>query len=77
LPVDLLAGLTTSGAVSPLAASLAAWCASGGDIAAAAARLHVHANTLRYRLKRAEERTGIDLTSPDQTLVLTLLLDPV
>jgi DNA-binding PucR family transcriptional regulator len=45
-----------------------------GDIRAAATRLHVHPNTLRYRLRRAEELTGLDLSRPDQRLLAMLQL---
>ena len=44
------------------------------DSAQAAARLSVHQNTLRYRLRRATELFGIDLASPDDTLTLWLSL---
>ena len=57
-----------------LVASLTAWCRSGFDVPAAAAALHVHTNTLRYRLKRAGEVSGLDLTRPRQLLALQLLL---
>ena len=38
----------------------------------AAEQLHVHPNTLDYRLGRAAELTGLDLGRPDD-LVLTVL----
>jgi DNA-binding PucR family transcriptional regulator len=40
----------------------------------AASRLHVHANTLDYRLRRVEELTGLDLRRPDDLLVIALAL---
>ncbi|MDP9102021.1 MAG: helix-turn-helix domain-containing protein [Actinomycetota bacterium] len=57
-----------------LVASLTAWCRAGGDIAAAAASLYVHSNTLRYRLRRAGAVSGLDLADPRQLLALQLLL---
>lgn len=57
-----------------LVASLTAWCRAGFDVPAAAAALHVHTNTLRYRLKRATEVCGLDVTRPRQLLALQLLL---
>jgi hypothetical protein len=39
-----------------------------------AARLSLHQNTLRYRLRRANELFGIDLDNPDDTLTLWLSL---
>jgi DNA-binding PucR family transcriptional regulator len=35
----------------------------------------VHPNTLRYRLKRATEVSGLDVTRPRQLLALQLLLE--
>ncbi|MCU1593373.1 MAG: PucR family transcriptional regulator [Frankiales bacterium] len=57
-----------------LVASLTGWCRAGFDVPTAAAALHVHANTLRYRLKRAGEISGLDLNRPRQLLALQLLL---
>jgi hypothetical protein len=57
-----------------LVLSLTAWCRNGFDVPAAAADLHVHTNTLRYRLKRATEVCGLDVTRPRQLLALQLLL---
>lgn len=59
-----------------LVATLTAWCRAGFDVSATAASLHLHPNTLRYRLRRAREISGIDDTHPRQRLALQLLLDP-
>ena len=49
----------------------------GGDVAAAAARLHLHRTTLYYRLDRIAELTGVDLraghTRADLQLALWLV----
>ncbi|WP_308378080.1 helix-turn-helix domain-containing protein [Streptomyces sp. ISL-98] len=45
-----------------------------GDLATAAAQLHVHRNTLRYRIRRAQELTGLDLSHPQQRLLTMLQL---
>jgi DNA-binding PucR family transcriptional regulator len=50
-----------------------------GDVVAASAALGVHANTYRYRLKRAIEVAGLDFDDPIERLVAHLqlrLLDP-
>lgn len=57
-----------------LIATLGAWCREGFDTGATSAVLHVHVNTLRYRLRRAEQISGLDLGSPRQRLALQLLL---
>lgn len=44
-----------------LIASLRAWLEAGMRVGAAADRLHVHENTLRYRLRRYGELAGVDL----------------
>ncbi|MFJ8754755.1 helix-turn-helix domain-containing protein [Streptomyces sp. NPDC102441] len=59
---------------SRLAQSLLTYLNSYGDVRAAAAQLHVHPNTLRYRLRRAEQLTGLDLSRPDQRLLAMLQL---
>ncbi|MFD4710111.1 PucR family transcriptional regulator [Streptomyces sp. NPDC058430] len=43
-----------------------------GDAAATARYVGVHTNTLRYRLRRAGELCGIDLTDPDVRLLVEL-----
>ena len=57
-----------------LAASVLAWLDAFGDVREAAAGLHVHPNTLRYRVRRAEQLTGLDLRNPDQRLLAMLQL---
>lgn len=57
-----------------LVATLTAWCRVGFDTSRAAAELHVHVNTLRYRLKRAAALSGLRLDQPRQRLALQLML---
>ncbi|GKQ34956.1 CdaR family transcriptional regulator [Streptomyces sp. A012304] len=55
-----------------LVRTLAAYLDAGGDVPAAARRLTVHPNTLRYRLARVRDRHGVDPDDPDTRLLLTL-----
>jgi DNA-binding PucR family transcriptional regulator len=55
-----------------LADTLAAYLDGFGDIAAVAQRLHVHPNTVRYRVRRIEKLLGTSLDDPDDRLVLAL-----
>ncbi|MFE0453697.1 PucR family transcriptional regulator [Streptomyces sp. NPDC058914] len=55
-----------------LVRTLAAYLDAGGDVPAAARRLVVHPNTLRYRLGRLRKRHGVDLDDPDTRLLLIL-----
>lgn len=57
-----------------LTRTLRATLAAFGDTARAAQELHVHANTVRYRLRQAVEITGIRLTDSPQRLALELEL---
>ncbi|MGA5293242.1 PucR family transcriptional regulator [Streptomyces koyangensis] len=57
-----------------LARSLLAHLDAFGDVAGAAKRLSVHPNTLRYRLRRVVELTGLDLDDPEQRLAAALQL---
>jgi sugar diacid utilization regulator len=57
-----------------LGQSLAAYLDAFGNVNAAARGLHVHPNTVRYRVRRAVEVSGLDLDDPDQRLVATVLL---
>ena len=54
--------------------TLRAYLDSFGDVAAAAAWLHVHPNTVRYRVRRIEETLGSSLADPDVRLLLSLSL---
>lgn len=56
------------------AASLRAYLDCSRDVTGAAARLGVHPNTLRYRLRRVLELSGLDLDDPDERLVTELQL---
>ncbi|WP_237317441.1 helix-turn-helix domain-containing protein [Streptomyces sp. JJ36] len=62
---------------SGLVRSVLAYLGALGNVRSAAASLHVHPNTLRYRLKRAEAVSGIDLDDGHQCLFshLQLLLE--
>jgi carbohydrate diacid regulator len=53
-----------------LAATFAAYCAHFGDPAGCARALHIHRNTLRYRLGRIEVLTGLRLTRVDDLVRL-------
>ncbi|PSK98338.1 CdaR family transcriptional regulator [Murinocardiopsis flavida] len=62
---------------SELVPSLLAYLDAFGDVRKAAALLHVHPNTLRYRVRRAEAISGVDFADPNQRLFthLQLLLE--
>ncbi|MFT4164901.1 MAG: helix-turn-helix domain-containing protein [Microlunatus sp.] len=45
-----------------------------GDVRAAAAELHVHPNTLRYRIRRAEHVLGMSLDDSEDRLLLQIQL---
>jgi DNA-binding PucR family transcriptional regulator len=55
-----------------LADTLRAYLDGFGDIAAVAQRLHVHPNTVRYRVRRIEKLLSTSLDDPDDRLVLAL-----
>ena len=57
-----------------LAETLRAYLDSFGDVAAAAAALHVHPNTVRYRVRRLEQVLSTSLSDPDVRLLLSLSL---
>ncbi|WP_338133573.1 helix-turn-helix domain-containing protein [Streptomyces caniscabiei] len=42
-----------------------------GDVAAASDELHIHQNTLRLRLRRAEQLFGLSLADPTRRLLVT------
>lgn len=55
-----------------LVSAARAFLAAGGDVADAAATIHVHPNTMRNRLRRAERSCGVDLADADTRLVLMM-----
>ncbi|GAB3487230.1 PucR family transcriptional regulator [Nocardiopsis coralliicola] len=57
-----------------LVPSLLAYLEAFGEVRTAAERLHIHPNTLRYRVRRAEAVSGLDLSQPDQRLFTHLQL---
>lgn len=57
-----------------LARTLLAWLESADDANAAARRLHVHPQTIRYRLRQVSELFGDALTDPDARFRLLLAL---
>jgi len=48
--------------------------ASGGNLEASARAIFVHPNTVRYRLKRAAELTGLSATDPRGSWTLQVAL---
>jgi PucR C-terminal helix-turn-helix domain len=54
--------------------TLRSWLRNGGDRGAIAAELHVHPQTIRYRLARLRELFGAVLDEPDARMKLTLVL---
>lgn len=54
--------------------TIASYLDAFGDVRAAAARLRIHPNTLRYRLRRIEESAGLQLSDPRTRLALELVL---
>jgi DNA-binding PucR family transcriptional regulator len=68
-----LAGLP-AGARTRLTATLRAWLAEQGRLQAVAERLHVHPQTVRYRLGQLRELFGEALEDPDARFELELAL---
>lgn len=54
--------------------TLRAWLDAHGDVASAAKALHIHPNTLRYRLRRIEEIGQMDLADPEVRFAVQLHL---
>ncbi len=57
-----------------LEATLLSWLRWQGSVAAVAAELHVHTQTVRYRLARLRECFGVQLDQPDARFELELAL---
>ena len=64
----------TPAAAARLQATLLSWLRHQGAVAAVAAELHVHPQTVRYRLERLRERFGSALEDPDARFELELAL---
>ncbi|KAA2256084.1 PucR family transcriptional regulator [Solihabitans fulvus] len=60
---------------SDLVGTLRVFLACSGSWTAAAAKLHVHVNTLRYRVRRVEELLEVDLASFPERVDLYLALE--
>jgi hypothetical protein len=58
----------------PLTETLHAWLRAQGQVIPAAAALHTHPQTVRYRLRRLRELFGDRLDDPDERLALQLAL---
>lgn len=54
--------------------TLRAWLECQGDLGAAASRLSIHPNTVRYRLRKMAEVTTLDLGDPDKRLAMIIAL---
>ena len=65
-----LARLAFDRSGAALRRTLDAWFANGESAGATAAALHIHRNTLDYRLRRIEEATGLDLGKSEDRLLL-------
>lgn len=72
----VLAPLDTvsAGQRSRHAETLLAWLLSGSNVPDVAARLHLHPQTVRYRLRRLRQLFGDALDEPDSRLDLILAL---
>jgi hypothetical protein len=76
LAADRLAPLASlsAGARQRLTETLRVWLAEQGRLAQVAARLHVHPQTVRYRLARLRELYGEGLDDPDERFWIELAL---
>ncbi|MEV5437626.1 helix-turn-helix domain-containing protein [Streptomyces sp. NPDC052682] len=76
LRAEALAPLDTvsAGQRARLAETLLAWLLSGSNVPDVAARLHIHPQTVRYRLRQLEKLFGDVLQDPERRLDLMLAL---
>nr|WP_314544391.1 sugar diacid recognition domain-containing protein [uncultured Massilia sp.] len=65
-----LARLSQERSGGQLRRTLDAWFANGESATTTAGALHIHRNTLDYRLRRIEELTGLDLGRSEDRLLL-------
>lgn len=63
-----------AGHAGALVPSVLAYLDAFADVRSAARALHVHPNTLRYRIRRAAEVSGVDLDDPRQRILAQLQL---
>ena len=68
-----LAGMT-SARRRRLTQTLSAWLEARGSAAEVAARLQIHPQTVRYRLRQLEQAFGTALSDPDQRFAAELAL---
>jgi sugar diacid utilization regulator len=71
---DLVRHDERGSAAAPLVETLEAVVAEGWNLRAAARRLHLHTNTLHYRLRRIQDVCGRDLDDPTTRLALAVAL---
>ncbi|NUP19605.1 MAG: helix-turn-helix domain-containing protein [Streptomyces sp.] len=64
----------SAGQRARLTETLLAWLLSGSNVPDVAARLHIHPQTVRYRLRQLEKLFGDSLHDPDSRLELILAL---
>jgi DNA-binding PucR family transcriptional regulator len=72
-PMEFLAAYDAANKGS-LVETLRTWLDTFGDMAATSAALHVHPNTLRYRLRRISEVANLDLNDADARFSAMLAL---
>ena len=72
--LDRLRDRTLAPLPTPLRDTLAAYVRCGGSVARTAEALYVHRNTVRYRLRRVEQLTELDLRRPEDRLLCELVL---
>lgn len=72
-PVDALLDYDREHSAS-MVSTLRAWLDAFGDASMAADAVHVHKNTLRYRLSRIEKIGEVDLSKPEVRFALSLQL---
>lgn len=56
-------------------AAIRSWLENAQSIPTTARQLMIHANTVRYRLRRFEELTGADLTNPDDRIGIRYVVE--
>ena len=76
LHTELVGALKAEDASDKLRRTLRAYLRSPSDMTSLAAELHIHVNTLRYRLGRIEALTGLSLSEP-QTLAKLYLAEQI